>query len=209
MFSKLILTGLLVISSVTAFADVVKEGRSNDIASKYILEDDGDFFRIVNGNKCQITNGVSEFKISAHKKDVAMLYFKKDGNLYILKNITGSTGNCPKADKSVLVANIKKYTVVSNTTSDSEVVNLTLDSQGLFRAWSNTKSVFAIQNVKDYVNNTCFGTDGLSYSSYTAFAITYEGQVFKVKGGEADAKADKLKFSDLGQFKDFYNVCKK
>lgn len=126
---------LVAFTGISAFAkdDIVKRARNNDVASEYILKANGDLFRIVSGNKCQVTNGVEDMKISAHPNDTAMMYFIKEGDLYILKNAE-THGQCPKADKKVLMPNVArsgsnyKYNVVSNT--NTRVVNVALDSYG-------------------------------------------------------------------------------
>ena len=93
-------------SIVTLHSPSEKQARSNDIASSYELEHDGDLFRIMKDKKktrCQITTNVSEIKISQHPKDVGMLYFKKNGNLYILRDQDTERGKtCPATDKSIM-----------------------------------------------------------------------------------------------------------
>lgn len=209
MFSKLIVAGLLTLTTVSAFATTVKNARSNDVASKYILDDSGKLSRIMKGSglKCDITTKVANFTVSAHKNDVAMIYFKKNGNLHILTNARGDLSQCPKANQGLLVAGIKKYTVVSNTSSESLVVNMTLDNGGNFKAWDNTHSLFTVKGVREYVNNSCFGQRGASFSSFTAFALKFDGSVVKIKGGLVEAKADNNYYASLQDFKASNRVC--
>lgn len=210
MLSKLVVSGLIVVSSFSALAIDEKSARSNDVATKYILEDDGDFFRLVKGKKCQITSDVDSFKISAHKNDVAMLYFKKNGDLHILRNNKSEVGkDCPKADVKVLVRGIKKYTVVSNASSDTEIVNLTLDQTGKLLGWDNTKAVISATNIRTYQNNECFGAKNKSFKSYAAFAISHGGRIVKIKGNEIDKKVDQNRYSDIQDFIRHNNVCEK
>lgn len=210
MFSKLIISGLVALSTVSAFAIDEKSARENDVATKYILEDDGDFFRMVKGKKCQITTNVDNFKISAHKNDVAMLYFKKDGDLHILRNNKSEAGkDCPKADVKVLVKGIKKYTVVSNASATTEIVNLTLDHSGKLLGWDNTKAVITATNIKTYQNNECFGAKNKSFKSYAAFAISNSGRIVKIKGNEIDKKVDPNRYTDIEDFIRHNNVCEK
>ena len=214
MFSKLLVTGLLSLTTVSAFSmDAVKPAskaaRSNDVASKYVLSASGKFSRIMkkSGLKCDITTNVSEFSVSGHKADLAMAYFKKEGNLHVLNNARGDMSQCPKTTQVMIVTAVKKYTVVSNTSDDSVIVNLTLDKAGNFKAWDNERAVLAVRNVKDYVNNTCFGKKGASFSSYTAFALKYDGSVVKVKGGEVERTTDSAYYTSLQDFKAANRVC--
>lgn len=210
MISKMIITSLLALSTVSAFAETVKNARANDVASKYILADSGTFSRVIraSGLKCDITTNVADFKVSGHKNDVAMVYFKRKGDLFILRNISGDKDRCPKADKKVLVAGIRKYTVVSNASEETKIVNLTLDNAGNFRAWDNNRAVVNVAGIKDFVNNECFGKQGASFSSYTAFGIKYDGRVVKVKGRSANAVVDNVYYTSLSEFKASNNVCR-
>ena len=64
------ITVFSLLASGFAFADTTKNARKNDVADSYILADSGDLFRMVKGNKCQITNNVSSFKVSQHPNDL-------------------------------------------------------------------------------------------------------------------------------------------
>lgn len=214
MFSKIILATVLATTTVSAFAYKEKNARANDVASKYILDDRGTLSRIVNGRKCDITTKVNDFKVSSHKHDVAMIYFDKADknnpritNLHLLRNVKGATGQCPKADQGVLVSNIKKYTVVSNASSETLIVNLTLDKAGKLIGWDNNRAVITASGIKNYVNNDCFGSSGKSFSSYVAFGITHSGKIVKIKGSEIDKKVDPRSYSDIEDFKIQNRVC--
>ena len=171
--------------SVLVTAQEVKQARNNDVASKYTLKSNGDLFRTVNGKECQVTNNVQSFKISQHPNDVAMIYFEKDNDLYILRNADRS-GSCPKADKKVLMSSVKKYTVTS--TKNTKIVNIALSNHGVLTAWNNSSSVLSESSIQNYSHNNCYGVDGKSFSTYVAFAITYRGEIIKIRGGN-DGKA--------------------
>lgn len=203
---------LVAIASVNAFAgDIVKKARKNDVASEYILKDNGDLFRTVGGNKCQVTSGVVDMKISAHPNDTAMMYFIKDGNLYILKNAE-NYGQCPKADKKVLMANIAhsgsnyKYNVVSNT--NTLVVNVALDSSGKLVGWGNRDTAFTAYNIEDYSMNNNYNAKGKPYSRYVLFALTSGSCILKVDGDNVDqsAKDCDRNYSSIRDFKEFRSI---
>ncbi|MEW6056826.1 MAG: hypothetical protein AB1540_09440 [Bdellovibrionota bacterium] len=209
-FRTLLSTALAFALPLSAVAyDSIKEekrARSNDVADRYILERDGDFFREVRGKPCQITNNVDDFKVSQHRNDAAMVYFIKDGDLYVLHNAE-SSGQCPKASKKVIMPNVKKYNVVSNT--NTTIVNTALDRSGTFIAWDNTRDVLTVRGVDEYKLNQCFGT-GRSFSSYVAFLLSRSGDIYKVKGNEPEkSKWDNSRdsYNTLNQFEDRQRVC--
>ena len=205
--SKLVLAGVLLVTGLsTAQAAQSKKARSNDLASEYILDDRGNFFRKVRGNKCQITNRVESFKVSQHPNDAAVAYFKKDGDLYVLHNASRS-GQCPKTSKKVIVEDIKKYSVISST--NTTVVNLTLDRNGKFLGWDNKRAVVRAYNVDTYKHNECFGVKKKSFKSYVAFAIDRHGSVLKVKGhNPGSSKWSHKTYDSIKDFKRKERVCK-
>ncbi len=195
--------------SVLASAQTVKNARSNDVASKYTLKANGDFFRTVGRNECQITNDVDSFKVSQHPKDVAVAYYERGGDLYILKNAHGSNGNCPEASKKVLMENVEKYTVVSTTNTD--IVNLALSRSGKLVAWDNRNVLVSEYGIENYAHNDCYGVKGKSFNTIVAFGITYSGRVLKIRGGsstEVSATMTSEYYSSINNFKSDNNVCK-
>ena len=207
---------VLAVFSTSAMADKTRNARSGDVASQYTLETDGDFFRTVNGNKCQITNKVEDFKISMHPSDKAVVYFIREEsnssssyetyNLYVLHNAS-RTGQCPKASKKKIVSDVAyvdgkfKYNVVSNT--NTTIVNVALNANGQFTAWDNNQVVLTQNNVEDYTLHNKFGVSGAPFSSYVVFAINDDGYVLKVKGKTpSSSKWDRgTQYSDLADFK--------
>jgi hypothetical protein len=163
--------------------DIVKQARANDVADKYVLTDEGTLYRTVNGRRCDVTTNVDNFKISQHPNDRAMVYFKKNGDLYVLGRSTPSYG-CPKANTKVLMENVKKYSVTSNT--QTTIVNVALSKSGKFVAWDNVAPVLTTPYdviADDYQMNQNFGADGKPFSSYVAFVHTARGgAIMKVKG---------------------------
>lgn len=214
--AALALTVFAGFSSTAQAEDVVKQARSNDVASEYVLEDDGDFYRKVGVHTCQITTGVEEFKISRHPNDSAMVYFMKGGDLWVLHNaeIPGH-GQCPKASKKMILPDIAKayskmrYTLVN--TIKTTIVNAAMSTQqnGLFVAWDNTHAVFQANNVADYLMNTCYGTKGKVYNTYVAFVLTDDNKVIKVKGKSPEKSVvdNNKTYESLQEFKAANKVC--
>ena len=203
-------------ASTAQAADTVKQARSNDVASQYVLEDDGDFFRKVGDHTCQITTNVDEFKISRHPNDAAMVYFVKGGDLWVLHNadIPGH-GQCPAASKNMIMEDIAKvsskmrYTLVN--TIKTTIVNAAMSTQfgGFFVAWDNTKPVFQAADVKDYLMNTCYGTKGKVYNTYVAFVLTDDNKIIKVKGKSPENSIvdNNRTYESVQEFKAVNKVC--
>jgi hypothetical protein len=215
---NLLVLATLVVTSVIASAfaaDETKEARKSDVAFKsYTLKKNGDLFReTVAGTDCQVTSNVTDFKISQHPSDAAVAYYLQAGNLVALHTVKTNSdvrklvkGDCPKKDAKVIMANVEKYTVVSNT--DTTIVNMAVTKYGEFTAWENVSPVLTLKNIATYVNNECFGTKK-SFTSYVAFAINTNGFVYKIKGDKPqDSKVTAKTYSSLKQFKDAENVCK-
>ncbi len=200
--------------STAQAADIVKKARSNDVASEYILEDDGDLFRRVGKNKCQITTKVQEFKISRHPNDAAMIYFMKDGDLYVLHNAE-DTGQCPKASRKKILDDVAKvnskwrYTLVN--TIKTTIVNaaMTTMNGGTFIAWDNTHPVYMASGVKDYLKNTCYGTKGKKMTTYVAFVLTNDNKIIKVKGKSPEKSLvdNSRTYQSIQEFKTVNKVC--
>ncbi len=192
-----------------------KSARRNDVADEYELTTNGDFFRYVGSNKCQITNNVADFKISQHPNDAAMVYFlkKKSGNqdLYVLHNSTGGSSQCPKASTKMIMEDIKKYTVTSNT--NTTIVNAALSHSGRFAAWDNSAVVYSDNGVTDYQMNQCFGVAGRSFKTYVLFTQDRSRAVTKVKVDEAGrgivdgSKSTSETYANITEFNRSQNVC--
>ncbi len=190
-------------ASVSQAKEIVKNARENDVATKYVLTDDSTLYRVINGKRCDITTDVQSFKVSQHPNDLAMIYFKKGGDLYVLGGRTPFINNhCPKAETRKLMENVKKYSVTSNTRTT--IVNVALSYEGKFVAWDNSKPVFNVVGADDYEMNQNFGAEGKPFSSYVAFVhSTRGGNIMKVKGINVDAsKWDSSRYySSIDQFK--------
>jgi hypothetical protein len=212
--SALVAVLFLVVAAPSFAKDVTKQARSNDVASEYLLKDNGDLFRVIRGRKCQVTTNVVDFKVSQHPNDVAMIYYVRDENtpnLYVLHE-TDRFGDCPKTSKKLILADLMKksgdykFSVVSNT--NTTIVNVALSRRGDFIAWDNTNSVLSAENVEDYTMHQKFGVSGAPFSSYVLFAINHRGQVLKVKGNAPrGSKWDTSEtFNSLKEFKQKYNI---
>jgi hypothetical protein len=190
-----------------------RQARRGDIADKYQLMENGDFFRFVGNDKCQITNNVQDFKISMHPQDAAVAYFIREGDLYVLHNAGPNNGRCPGASKKVIMSGVKQdnYKVTSNT--HTTIVNAALDNNGNLSAWDNAKVVYQDQGVEDFMMNQCFGAEGKSFNSYVLFSIDRAGHVTKVRvdqqgWGRKDTSTETSeRFNSISEFKDRNNVC--
>ena len=192
-----------------------KEARRSDVATRYMLGHNGTLYRKINSATCAVTSNVEDFKISQHPKDVAAIYFKKDGHLYLLNvdKERRATGNCPSAEGNTkrLMDNVEKYTVTSST--KSTIVNAALGTNGEFKAWDNNVVVYSDSNVAEFQMNHCFGAAGKSFSSYVLFTRAHDKSVTKVKVTQGrhikdESRDDNSRFSDLNDFKKKNNVCK-
>jgi hypothetical protein len=193
-------------SAPAAFAkDTIKQARDNDIATQYGLTVDNTLYRIVGGKRCDITTDVQSFKVSQHPKDAAMLYYKKGSDLYVIGRSAPSR-QCPKANSKLLMQDVKKYNVVSNT--NTTIVNVALSYSGKFVAWDNSNPVLTVAGADDYEMNQNYGVQGKPFSSYVAFVHSaYGGNIMKVKGQSPEAsKWDSSRY--YGTIEDFKHVNK-
>lgn len=189
---------------------VCKQARTSDPADQYLLDKKGNLFRVLGKNTCQITNNVSDFKISQHKDDAAVIYYIQDNDLYVVHPQTSNGGNCPPVSKKKILDDIEKYTVVSNT--NSTIVNVALTRSGKLVAWDNTKVVYEDSGVADYLMNECFGREGKSFSSFVFFSFDSSGYVTKVKVDAGYSRYNQSKetnnrYVSIQDFKGRENVC--
>jgi hypothetical protein len=187
-----------------------KNARTSDPADQYLLENDGDLFRAIGNQLCQITSGVTEFKISQHRDDAAVLYYLKDNDLYVVHPQATTGGNCPPVSKKKIMDDVDKYSVVSNT--NSTIVNVALNKSGRLVAWDNTHPVYEDTGVSEYLMNQCFGTRGKSFSSYVLFSIDRSGVVTKVKVEDGASRYNQSRdtnanYRSIQDFKERENVC--
>ncbi len=102
---KLTLAIVLFAISLASYGYYESYAKHRDVAKKYVLENDGDLFRVMkyNGLKCQITSGVSYIKTRHGYSSDFMVVFKKDGRWFGLLNNNDYDGYyddyCPKAHK--------------------------------------------------------------------------------------------------------------
>ena len=192
-----------------------KEARKSDTADRYMLGHDGTLYRRINGANCAVTSGVKDFKISQHPNDVAVIYYRKNGDLYMVNKDKErrTRGQCPSAEGNTkkLMSNVKKYTVTSNT--DTTIVNAALSKSGQFSAWDNVQVVYSDINVDDFTMNSCFGAKGKSFSSYVLFTLDRYNNISKVKVNKEykylrdDSKVNRERFDSISDFKDRNKVC--
>ncbi len=204
------LAALFILAPVS-FANSCKERKVNRVSTdvKAYRLCDGTLSQKFGANTwCTVTTRVQSFKVSGHPNDAAIAYYKRDGDLFVAHKQKWNGYSCPSTSKNEILPNVTKYTVVSSTKMENLVVNMALSSNGNFRAWDNTRVVISLSGIKKYVNNECFGVEGASYSTYVAFAITYAGKVYKVKGKSSSSVLTDESYADLTAFKNKEKVCK-
>lgn len=201
---------------ITKKTDMGRRNSGMEIADSYTLMPNGDFFREVNGLKCQVTNKVQDFKISSHPRDAALAYFIKGADLWVVNtSAEPAEGNCPKTISKVIMSNVAqvgtKYDYWVTSTINTTVVNSARNIYGRFTAWDNTKPVYnSDASIIDVDMNQCFGVKGKAFSSYVAFLLTSSHSVIKLKGDPSDrdfAKEDFGFFFSLESFRAKNNVC--
>ncbi len=190
-----------------------KQARKNDVADMYLLTANGDLFRTVNGNLCQVTNGVTDYKVSQHPNDAAVMYYTRNGGLWILNNENRGGGQCPGTIKKELLPNVDKdnYKVVSNT--HTTIVNAALDNGGRFVAWDNVRPVYQDGGVAEFQMNPCYGQQGKSFSTVVLFTRDQGGAVTKVRveGGaylRNNSNETTRRYQSISDFKKAEGVCK-
>lgn len=157
-----------------------KNARRNDYASQYLLDRAGNFYRLVNNRKCQVTANVVDFKISQHPSDAAVVYYKTTKNeLFVVHNQSTQLGDCPPVSKKSIMTAVKEFSVVPS--QKTTIVNAALSTGGQFTAWDSVNSVYRDFNITDYQMNQCYGVSGKSFSSVVLFTIDRSGAVTKVR----------------------------
>lgn len=209
-FSLLFL--VFALSSASVFADEIKQekkARPSDLADRYVLEKDGDLYRYFGSLKCAVTTKVTGFTVSQHPKDSAVIYFERNegkdsaSDLYALRNTdTNYSGNCSPTSKTKLVSDVKEYKMATST--DTDVVKVTLDRSGHLIAWGNENPRVEAYRVEDFMMNSCFNESGKPFKTYVAFAINSSKCVIKIKGDLSgdDAKVDCGGYSSIQDFKE-------
>lgn len=192
-----------------------KMARQNDAAQEYMLGHDGTFRRRINGVECAITSKVQDFKISQHPTDAAVVYYRKNNNLYMINQDREfrQAGNCPsvQGNTKLLMSNVKKYSVTSDLRTT--IVNAALSNDGQLVAWDYRIPVYRDYGVSDYNMNNCYNVKGKSFSSVVLFSIDYSGKVSKVRNAKGlyqkigEANSTHESYRDINDFKISQNVC--
>lgn len=149
-----------------------KEGRDN---LRY--ERDGvDFYvNLRNGQKCQITTNVDDFKMLPRGGHV-LAYETKAGELVMLRHGDDNARQCysqrdRKTDVTDQQARVVKWNVIN--AADVPVVLIALDKNGFVKMYDtngNEVSNLGIRNVEDYRLHPCHGKRGVPFNSKIAFA---------------------------------------
>ncbi|MEK6773151.1 MAG: hypothetical protein AABY64_04355 [Bdellovibrionota bacterium] len=189
-----------------------KNARTNDWADQYLLDNKGNLFRAVGGQKCQVTDKVSSFKISQHRSDSAVIYYEREDALYVVHNQGTKSGNCPSVSKKKIMDNVKEYSLVPNP--NTFIVNAALDKNGSFVAWEDVRPAYSDNNVTDYVMNTCYKQEGKSFNTVVLFTIDRSGSVTKVRVEESGgiwvynkSNTTNKRYNSLKDFKESERVC--
>ncbi len=180
--------------------------RSNALVDQYLLNNAGDLYAYIARYDllCSVTNQVKDMKVSRHPRDTAVLYFERQGDLYVAHNLRSRGAQCPEMSKKVIMPNVKKFNVVSS--NETTVVNTALSQFGEFLAWDNHRVVYSDRNVSDYLLNRNYASNGKAFSNYVAFTIDTWGYVTKVFGQATlnvlpNSKETKKRYSSIQDFK--------
>ena len=186
----------------------IKTARHGDVASRYLLREDGHLFREISGTPCEVTTDVSEFKIADNPSDSAAVYLVKKGALYALTTPTpDQVNNCPKAELTQLVPAIDAYAVVNR--KDTPIALVARDTTGKMTAWDAKGPAVWVEGTTEMRLNSCFGAKNKSFSSYVAFAIDGNGVVSKIGGKDPrHSKADRRRYRSLDAFFAKNKVCR-
>jgi len=179
--------------------------RPNAMVDQYLLSQSGDLYAYIAKRDllCSVTNNVKRMKASGHPKDQAVLYFVRQGDLYVAHNLRSNGQNCPEMSKKMIMRNVRKYNVVSS--NESIAVNTALSEFGEFLVWDNRQVVYSDQSIKDYMLNPNFGQHGKPYSKYLLFTLNYAASVTKVMGEDSfnilmDGKVSTKRYPSLEMF---------
>ena len=197
---------VLMVPALAGAAKVTRKARPGDAASEYTLTERGDLFRQVGKLRCQITSGVTEFKVAQHPADAAAIYFVKNGDLKILLPPVGAPGHCPKAETVTVASRIARFTLIGDARSPAFV--MTLDADGQFQAVGADGAVASVPAARDFAMNACHGQPDKKFSSYSAFVLDRDGLVTRLKGREAAEKTDFSRaYASLDDFRTSNQVC--
>jgi hypothetical protein len=201
------LTPALAVAKEHDGTSVTKTARRGDVASRYLLRNDGHLFREIAGTPCEVTADVAEFKIADNPSDPSAIYLVRKGALYALATPTpDQTKSCPKAELTQLVPAIDSYTVVNR--KDTPISLLARDASGKVTAWDAKGPAVWVEGTTQMRLNKCFGTKK-SFGSYVAFAIDSNGVVSKIGGKDPrHSKADPKHYASLDAFLAKNKVCR-
>ena len=201
------LTPAMAAAKKVAGTSVVKTARRGDLASRYLLREDGHLFREIAGTPCEITTDVSEFKIAENPSDPTAVYLVKKGALYALTTPTpDQAAGCPKAPLTQLVPALDSYVVVNR--KDTPISLVARDAAGQVTAWDAKGPAMWVEGTTEMRLNDCFGTKK-SFGSYVAFAIDANGVVSKIGGKDPrHSKADPKHYRSLDAFLANNRVCR-
>lgn len=159
-----------------------KEGRDN---LKYERNGTDFFVLLRNGQRCQITSNVSDFKMLPRGSHV-LAYETTLNELVMLRLGDDEAQQCysqrdRKTDVTDQQARIVKWNVVS--AAEVPVVLIALDKNGFVKMYDihgNDVSKLGIRNVEDYRLHPCHGKHGVPFNSKLAFAYG-KGRVMTIE----------------------------
>jgi hypothetical protein len=189
-----------------------KNARSGDAAAQYMRDpSNGNFFRYMRtGQTCQVTSGVTDFKI-AKNDDAAYAYYEAKGDLFVVYNQGAGGGNCPPVVKTDIMKNVDVWKIVP--AENLTVVNAALSKGNHFTAWGPSAVLYSDDNVVEFEINTCYGQAGKAFSSYAIFTRDVSNNITKVKVVGSgpftrdDSKPESQSFKSIAEFKAARKVC--
>jgi len=194
--------------------DVTMSARRGDIASQYILREDGSLFRQIGRNLCQVTTEVDEIKVPQRADDSVAAYVVRNGALMALRPTRTPVpeGTCPRAQLDSLVGSLDRaedmkfsYQLIDRTDTPITMVAWGLDRR--FTAWDARGIAVAVDDTQWFRVNDCFGSSK-QFGSYLAFARTRDGRVIKIGGkNPRKSKADAQRYASIDSFLSTNHVC--
>jgi hypothetical protein len=186
-------------------APEVKNARQGDIATQYGLLD-GNLFRVIDGQRCQVSDRVTDLKIPHHAGDPAVAYYVRDGALYAVELGARSAEGCPRTAKHKVVDEVRNFWLAPG--GSSSVTSLVRHGHDVLSVWDHNGDHRELTGVTSVAMNSCFQAAGKAFSSNIAFSIDAAGFVTKIGRHLTDIKRDDSKsYRDIAGFVSSNRVC--
>jgi len=194
--------------------DVTMSARRGDIASRYVLREDGSLFRQIGRTLCQVTTNVDEIKIPQRADDSVAAYVVRDGELMALRPTRGAVpeGTCPRARLDSMVRALDRaedmkfsYQLIDRT--DTPITMIAWGADNRFTAWDARGVAVAVDDASWFYVNDCFGSRK-QFGSYLAFIHTRDGRLIKIGGKDPrKSKTDARRYASFDSFLSTNHVC--